>query len=530
MQNPYVKYLKTKNGYFYLFYYEHGNIFCRSFSHDGWTVPQKIAEKASPVFSVCQYEAITYLLYSGGEGQLYLASSADFANWEHRPLRNGTSPTDRTRFFLLPSKEAFHIIYHLPTEATGVDSLVYSVFRNGQWEKPYQIDRFLSLKQTPFLARRLSDAHIILYYRTGRNVLSAREMLLTPYTIGSVTPLIQTPTPCTDLSIINDTERIHILYIVRNMFRTQVVYQYKHTVAISTPRILWEDTNCENCLAYQENGRLILMWTANGQPFRCISENGGASFGAVERYMEKFPAYCIKGELLGANDAALNAAECYGNGQHGFLPAVFAPSPLPEAPKAAKQAEEDDYSKAYTALQASHKKQIEEFSVLLEQRSDEIAAVNARWKTQLEKMEQELSALRMENAQLRQSSLPEQAENPDFLHTKSPPYVFCSRRLFLSFLFGCRFVLLYPSLNFSCKISYCKGICAEDIRIRNHCANPCNILHIHALNLRRIGGTAILNDENVIIQRKPIIAGGTDAVRGGCSCQNHSFHAQTAQN
>lgn len=35
MQNPYVKYLKTKNGYFYLFYYEHGNIFCRSFSHDG---------------------------------------------------------------------------------------------------------------------------------------------------------------------------------------------------------------------------------------------------------------------------------------------------------------------------------------------------------------------------------------------------------------------------------------------------------------------------------------------------------------
>ena len=39
-----------------------------------------------------------------------------------------------------------------------------------------------------------------------------------------------------------------------------------------------------------------------------------------------------------------------------------------------------------------------------------MAAVNARWKTQLEKMEQELSALRMENAQLRQSSLPEQAE------------------------------------------------------------------------------------------------------------------------
>ena len=31
MQNPYVKYLKTKNGYFYLFYYEHGNISVAAF-------------------------------------------------------------------------------------------------------------------------------------------------------------------------------------------------------------------------------------------------------------------------------------------------------------------------------------------------------------------------------------------------------------------------------------------------------------------------------------------------------------------
>ena len=31
MQNPYVKYLKTKNGYFYLFYYEHGNFLSQLF-------------------------------------------------------------------------------------------------------------------------------------------------------------------------------------------------------------------------------------------------------------------------------------------------------------------------------------------------------------------------------------------------------------------------------------------------------------------------------------------------------------------
>lgn len=402
MQNPHVKYLKTKKGYFYLFYYEQGNIFCRSFSHDGWTVPQKIAERVAPVFSLCQYEDMVYLLYSGGEGQLYLASSADFSKWEHRPMMSGTQNTNNTKFFLLPSEDAFHIIYHLPTESTGIDSLVYNVFRNGQWEKPYQIDRFMPMQKTPFLARRLSRDHIILYYRTGRNILSAREMLLMPYTMGSVTPLLQTPSPCTDISIVNDNEKIHLLYIVRGMFRTQVVYQYKHTSSISTPRILWEDANCDNCLAYLEKGKVILMWTVNGQPMRCVSENGGATFGPAERYMDKFPGYCLKGELLGAQNDALNATECYGNARHGFLPAVFTPSPLPKEKTEPQQTiPQPDYAKAYTALQDAHKREMEELSALLAQRSDEVAAVNAHWRVQLEKLEAQLAALQKENEALR---------------------------------------------------------------------------------------------------------------------------------
>lgn len=412
MQNPHVKYLKTKNGTFYLFYAEQGNIFCRSFSHDGWTVPQKIAERTTPIFSLCQYEDMTYLLYSSGEGQLFLASSADLSHWEHRPMMSGAQNTERTKFFLLPDRDAFHVIYHLPTESTGVDSLVYSVFREGQWEKPYQIDRFLPMQKTPFLARRLSREHIILYYRTRKNVLSAREMLLIPYTMGSVTTLIQTPAPYTDVSIVNDNERIHILYIVRGMFRTQVVYQYKHTFAISTPRILWEDVNCDNCLAFLEQGKVVLMWTVGGQPLRCVSENGGASFGPVERYMEKFPAYCMKGEFLGAQEDALNAAECYGNAAHGFLPAVFTPTPQP-APVAepAPSMPRPDYTKAYAALQDAHKKEMEDLSALLSQRSEEVAAVNARWKTQTERLEAELRALQQENERLRKNAALPSAAN-----------------------------------------------------------------------------------------------------------------------
>lgn len=403
MQNPSVKYLKTKKGYFYLFYYEHGNIFCRSFTDSSWSVPLKIAEKATPIFSLCQYEDMAYLLYSDGEGQLYLASSRNFSNWEHRPMMTSIRNTSNTKFFILPTESAFHVISHLPTESTGVDSLVYTVFREGEWEKPYQIDRFLPMQKTPFLAHRLSREHIILYYRTGRTIISAREMLLEPYTMGSVTPLIQPPSPCVDLSIINDAEKIHMLYIVRGMFRTQVVYQYKHTSVISTPRILWEDNNCDNCLAYLEGNRLILMWTVNGQPMRCVSENGGASFGPKERYTEKFPAYCMKGEFIG--EPPLQAAECYGDSRNGFLPAVFVSTPV--APKNDSPPKTKN-TKTYTALQENHKQQLEELSTLLQQRSDEIAAVNARWKAQVEQLEAKLDALQKENAALK--TKPETAE------------------------------------------------------------------------------------------------------------------------
>ena len=404
MQNPHVKYLKTKNA-FSLFYYEQGSILCRHHTAEGWTSPKKIAERTAPIFSLCQYKEKAHLLYSNIDGQLYVASSADLDQWEHSPMSEELRSNGNTKFFLLPTENAFHLIYHQPTESTGVDALLYTVFRNGKWEKPYQIDRFLPMQKIPFLARRLSKEHLILYYRTGRNVLSAREMLLEPYTMVSVTPLIQTPAPCYDLSIVNDDERIHMLYVVRGMFRTQVVYQYKHTSAISTPRVLWEDHGCDNCMVFLQNEKVILMWTVNGQPMRCISENKGTSFGVIEKYTDIFPSRCIKAESIGTETAPFNSTECYGDSQN-YYPAVF-PLSASSAPhkSSSNGIPRHDLTKAYTALQEAHRQQVEELSSLLSQRSDEITAVNARWKSQLEKLEKELSSLKKENEKLKEQQL-----------------------------------------------------------------------------------------------------------------------------
>ncbi|KXL51675.1 hypothetical protein CLNEO_29610 [Anaerotignum neopropionicum] len=320
MQNPNVKYIKMPSGYFCFFYRENYALFLRTQTSTGWSVPIILAERTASAFSICQFGELCYVLYSTMDGKLFIASSKDFINWEHRPLMSGAPNSMKTKFFMIPNEDAFHIIYHLPSETPGIETLVYSAFRNGQWEPPYQIDRFVPFDKTSFLARRISKEHIILYYRTAKSTWCAREILLSPFTIGSLAPMIQTSANFVDLSIVNDAERIHIIYIVRGMFRSQVVYQYKKTSAISTPRILWEDNNCDNCLVFMENERLVLMWTVNGRPLRCISENNGTTFGPVERYTGNFPALCTKGELLGAEGVALNAMETYGDLSKNLAP------------------------------------------------------------------------------------------------------------------------------------------------------------------------------------------------------------------
>lgn len=403
MQNPHVKYLKSKNGIFYLIYHEQGTLFLRGYENNAWSAPQTLAEHTGAIFSLCQYGEECHLLYASLEGNLILATSTDLNNWEHRPFMNGTPSSGKTKYFILPHQDSFHMIYHQPTESTGVDSLVYTVFRDGQWEKPYQIDRFMPFGKTPYFARRLSQEHIVLYYRTAKNAWSAREMLLSPYTMGSLTPLIQTPANCIDLSIVNDAERIHILYIVRGMFRTQVVYQYKQTNSISAPRILWEDVNCNNCLVYLEQGKVVLMWTVNSLPMRAVSENNGVSFGTAERLTDPFPAQCFKGEFIGAEDASLNAAETYGDSTKGFFPSII-PLPIMPISQAAKLPQPMMHKGVpFATITENHKQQVNELTALLAQRGDEISTVNARWKAKTSRLEEELQQQKNENARLKQA-------------------------------------------------------------------------------------------------------------------------------
>lgn len=431
MQIPYVKYLKTKNQDTLLVYFERNTLFFKIGTQSGWSHPQIIADQVNPSFALNQYQQEIFVLYSTRLGELYIIRTKDFIKWDRKQISIEKRDLSQTKFFMIPDQNALHLFYHIPTEITNVHALIYTVFRNGKWEKPCQIDRFLPFGQTPFFTGKRHQKHILLYYRTARNIITAREMLLSPSTIGSMYPVVQTPYPCSDLSIIQDRERIHLLYIIKGLFRSQVIYQYKQSASISAPRILWESSSCEQCLIFQQNNKLNAIWISNNQPYCCQSTNNGNSFSPIEQYTALFPYHCIKGEFLAEENSSLNASEAFGDAQNGFQLAIFTSSAsaitLLTNDIIAASRPSPETTTGFSFEQTSKSQQIEELTKLLVHRGEEIAKLNMRWRekhnqteTEKQNLSLQVASLELENQALKQRIMDLEAlQSQTEIHTET---------------------------------------------------------------------------------------------------------------
>lgn len=412
MQNPRMKYLKTAAGYFAVFYMEQNRIFCRRETIEGWQQPKCIVEGAM-AFSLCTYEGYTYLLYPTTDGRLLLSASADLLRWDIRTLWNeGGRQWQQDGCFMIPKQDMLHLIYPQKDEVNGSTVLQYAVFQKGQWQMPYRMEGILTLPGTPFLARRLGENHVILYYRSQRNTISARELLLSPFTLGSVVPLIQTNGQCLDFSILEDTQRLHILYVVRTLFGTQVVYRYKEGSTPSRPIVLWEGNNCDVCLLYRDQGCVTMLWSAGGQPIRCRCENGLP--GKPEKCRFPFPMQCCKGELIcvGENDFG---AEIIGDRQNGYLP-MRLKEEKKEIPPMMEQSKDvaELHAASVPYMREAEQEEVIELRELLAQRSEEITQINAKWKAQVDALQAQIAVYQKQSSiQQQKNQLSATKETPE---------------------------------------------------------------------------------------------------------------------
>ena len=104
----------------------------------------------------------------------------------------------------------------------------------------------------------------------------------------------------------------------------------------------------------------------------------------MERCTFPFPLQSLKGEFIGASDPF--AAEVIGDRQNNFHPAIFSEN-TPSISQPQLYA-----ASAPSQVREEKNDELEELRSLLSQRSEEISAVNAKWKAQVDALQERLAA------------------------------------------------------------------------------------------------------------------------------------------
>lgn len=320
MENPYIKYLKTDKEDIYAFYTEDSNLITYEYKPLHSCPYKIIASNVVGRFSVSHYEGTTYITYYKNDGNLYVCTSKDNKEFTHTICMQNPKNFGSGKIFLVPMEDTCYMVYHIPTEINNIEKLVYLEYIDGIWQSEKEIDKLISNDNQPYYARRLSLDHIVFYYKTAKNLWNSKELLISSNIQSKRNTLFQSNAICVDISIINTSEKIHILYITKSMFRTQVIYQYKHTNAISPPRILWEGSYCQDCLAFLNGDKLNLMWRVNQVLMECISYDEGITFMPISRYSGAYPTKCEKGEFFSNNYNEFNSNGIYIDTSRGNLP------------------------------------------------------------------------------------------------------------------------------------------------------------------------------------------------------------------
>lgn len=323
MENPYIKYLKTMENETLVFYTENNTLLMFEYKPLYSCPFQIIADNITGKFSVCHYQGTTYVTYYKNDGNLYVCTTKNNIDFTHTLCMVQPPNFPLGKVTLIPTDETCYMIYHTPSQYNNIENLVYSQYIDGIWQAQKIIDQMIIgniNNLNPYFTRRLSDEHLILYYMTSKNLWSSKELLISTNTQGNRKTLIQSNSSFVDISIVNTQEKIHVLYIIKNMFKTQVVYQYRQTDAVSPPRVIWESSYCQHCLAYLQGSKLTLMWRINQVLMECISYDEGATFQPVARYKDFYPNKCDKCEFYSYGENHINTTAIYSNSSKGNLP------------------------------------------------------------------------------------------------------------------------------------------------------------------------------------------------------------------
>jgi hypothetical protein len=199
-------------------------------------------------------------------------------------LKNSADTVQNIIIHPIIQEDGITIIYNQPSEERG-SCLYKRRLTDEGWEAPERIDYN---RGGVFEVQRLGRDHILLFYQTRGTEwnLCCRE--ITPNKTGALKSIFSTNYHIADTSFLTTQDAIHALFVVKNMFGSQLIYRRNATGEFSAPLVLNEAQRLENCLLYIVRGKLYVSFMQAGSLFFCVSCDMGATFDRPRRYLSKF--------------------------------------------------------------------------------------------------------------------------------------------------------------------------------------------------------------------------------------------------
>jgi len=325
-------------------------ILTKAFENGRWGAEETVVQGARDNYTLTVHGGKTrlYVLCQDERGDVVLATMSREGAWEQRSvLKNQAEKAHRILMHPMITQNGMSLLYNIPAQEDGGQFLVLqSLDEKGQWSRASRIDKFYPMGEFLYEVQHVSDEHVLAFYQTRTTELRFGYREATPWETGPYRPAHLCESGFTDVSCLTAENGVHFLCVVSGMFASQLLYIRKEDV-FSAPVVLCEGQRIEDCALSIVRGSVRAAFLINGQPYSCVSEDGGNTFSRPARYRAKFCLGVKKAQFLSLprqSESALFLRQVYVDADRPWdvqmIPDLyedFYPLPKPQKPEEAEE-------------------------------------------------------------------------------------------------------------------------------------------------------------------------------------------------
>lgn len=274
--------VRTKANRLMNFYYtKQQEINYKVYENNKWTREKNFVTNVKDAYTITMSDTgALYLFCQSAEGDIYLCQSEDGEQWSKRViLQNRQGKIGRVLFNGIIEKDGMTLIYNVPSEQEDTDYLMMQkVNERGEWAEAVTIDRIVPLANTLYQVQPIIKGHHLIYYQTKTPELKLGYREFTKTELGKLNVFLSTGYQIAGTSFLTTKASVHVLYIVRSLFGSQIIYRKKDSHNFSNPYVIWEGQRLTNCMLTIIKNKLYAAWSYNDELYYSVSDNFGNSF------------------------------------------------------------------------------------------------------------------------------------------------------------------------------------------------------------------------------------------------------------